>query len=69
MAGAAHALAGTRGTLAVLRPGTFNWCARGKKMPENPEAAYARFGRYRVLADLASLCTILCFRTPCRMQI
>ncbi|MFN3577461.1 MAG: diacylglycerol/lipid kinase family protein [Tabrizicola sp.] len=110
VAGAAHALAGTGVALAVLPLGTFNYFARGLKMPEDPEAAaraildgaphdirvgtlngrvflnnvaigiypaileereavYARFGRYRLLAHLASLRTILRFQQPYRMEI
>lgn len=33
------------------------------------EAAYARFGRYRILAHVASLRTILRFQRPYRMQL
>ena len=110
VAGVAHALAGTGAALGVLPLGTFNYFARGLKMPEDPEAAaraildgqrhdiavgtlngrvflnniaigiypaileereatYARFGRYRILAHLASLRTILRFQTPHRMDI
>ncbi|MFN3992343.1 MAG: diacylglycerol/lipid kinase family protein [Tabrizicola flagellatus] len=110
VAGVAHALAGTGVALAVLPLGTFNYFARGLKMPEAPEAAaraildgaphdirvgtlngrvflnnvaiglypaileereavYARFGRYRLLAHLASLRTILRFQKPYRMEI
>ncbi len=110
VAGVAHALAGTDAALGVLPLGTFNYFARGLKMPEDPEAAaqaildgqrhdiavgtlngrvflnniaiglypaileereatYARFGRYRLLAHLASLRTILRFQTPHRMEI
>jgi diacylglycerol kinase family enzyme len=110
VAGVAHALAGTDTALAVLPLGTFNYFARGLKMPETPEAAaraildgrhheinvgtlngrvflnnvaiglypaileereatYARFGRYRILAHLASLRTILRFQTPHRMDM
>lgn len=110
VAGVAHALAGTGAALAVLPMGTFNYFARGLKMPEAPEAAaraildgaphdirvgtlngrvflnnvaiglypaileereavYARFGRYRLLAHLASLRTILRFQQPYRMEI
>lgn len=110
VAGVAHALAGTGAALAVLPLGTFNYFARGLKMPEDPEAAarcildgaphdirvgtlngrvflnnvaiglypaileereavYARFGRYRLLAHLASLRTILRFQQPYRMEI
>jgi diacylglycerol kinase family enzyme len=110
VAGVAHALAGTEAALAVLPMGTFNYFARGLKMPETPEAAaqaildgqphdinvgtlngrvflnnvsigiypaileereaaYARFGRYRFLAHLASLRTILRFQAPHRMDI
>jgi diacylglycerol kinase family enzyme len=110
VAGVAHALAGTETALAVLPMGTFNYFARGLKMPETPEAAaqaildgqphdinvgtlngrvflnnvsigiypaileereaaYARFGRYRFLAHLASLRTILRFQAPHRMDI
>lgn len=110
VAGVAHALAGTKAALAVLPLGTFNYFARGLKMPEDPEAAaraildgsphpiavgtlndrvflnnvsiglypaileereaaYARFGRYRILAHLASLRTILRFQRPYRMKI
>ena len=110
VAGVAHALAGTEAALAVLPLGTFNYFARGLKMPEDPEAAarailsgtphrisvgtlngrvflnnvsiglypaileereatYARFGRYRILAHLASLRTILRFQHPHRMEI
>ncbi len=36
---------------------------------EEREATYARFGRYRFLAHLASLRTILRFQTPHRMDI
>lgn len=36
---------------------------------EEREATYARFGRYRLLAHLASLRTILRFQTPHRMDI
>ncbi len=100
VAGVAHALAGTGAAMAVLPMGTFNYFARGLKMPETPEeaaraildgrphairvgtlngrvflnnvsiglypaileereAAYARFGRSRLLAHLASLRTLL----------
>jgi diacylglycerol kinase family enzyme len=110
VAGVAHAVAGTNAALAVLPLGTFNYFARGLKMPEDPEAAarvilngkphdinvgtlngrvflnnvsigiypaileereaaYARFGRYRFLAHLASLRTILRFQAPHRMDI
>jgi diacylglycerol kinase family enzyme len=110
VAGVAHALAGTQAALAVLPLGTFNYFARGLKMPEDPETAaraildgkphdikvgtlngrvflnnvsigiypaileereatYARFGRYRFLAHLASLRTILRFQSPHRMEI
>lgn len=110
VAGVAHALAGTGVALGVLPLGTFNYFARGLKMPENPEAAaraildgqrhaisvgtlngrvflnniaigiypaileereaaYARFGRYRFLAHLASLRTIMRFQKPYRMDI
>ena len=110
VAGVAHALAGTDAALGVLPMGTFNYFARGLKMPETPEeaaraildgqshdinvgtlngrvflnnvsigiypaileereAAYARFGRYRFLAHLASLRTILRFQAPHRMEI
>ena len=110
VAGVAHALAGTGCALAVLPLGTFNYFARGLKMPEDPEAAahaildgqrhdisvgtlngrvflnniaiglypaileereaaYARFGRYRFLAHLASLRTILRFQQPHRMDL
>jgi diacylglycerol kinase family enzyme len=110
VAGVAHALAGTGAAMGVLPLGTFNYFARGLKMPEDPEAAaraildgqrhdiavgtlngrvflnnvsigiypaileereatYARFGRYRILAHLASLRTILRFQTPHRMDI
>jgi diacylglycerol kinase family enzyme len=110
VAGVAHALAGTQAALAVLPMGTFNYFARGLKVPEDPEAAalailggtphdinvgtlngrvflnnvaiglypaileereatYARFGRYRFLAHLASLRTILRFQTPHRLDI
>jgi diacylglycerol kinase family enzyme len=110
VAGVAHALAGTGVALAVLPLGTFNYFARGLKMPEAPKAAaraildgsphdirvgtlngrvflnnvaiglypaileereavYARFGRYRLLAHLASLRTILRFQKPYRMEI
>jgi diacylglycerol kinase family enzyme len=110
VAGAAHALAGTRAALAVLPLGTFNYFARGLQMPEDPEAAaraildgsdhfirvgtlngrvflnnvsiglypaileereatYARFGRYRILAHIASLRTILRFQKPYRMDL
>jgi diacylglycerol kinase family enzyme len=110
VAGVAHALAGTGCALAVLPLGTFNYFARGLKMPEDPEAAaraildgqshainvgtlngrvflnnvaigiypaileereaaYARWGRYRFLAHLASLRTLLRFQTPHRMDL
>jgi diacylglycerol kinase family enzyme len=110
VAGVAHALAGTGAALGVLPLGTFNYFARGLRMPEDPEgaaraildgqrhdinvgtlngrvflnnvsigiypaileereAAYARFGRYRFLAHLASLRTILRFQSPHRMEI
>jgi diacylglycerol kinase family enzyme len=110
VAGVAHALAGTGVALGVLPLGTFNYFARGLKMPEDPEGAarailegrphdiavgtlngrvflnnvaigiypaileereatYARYGRYRLLAHLASLRTILRFQTPHRMDI
>lgn len=110
VAGVAHALAGTKAALAVLPLGTFNYFARGLKMPETPEAAarailsgtphdinvgtlngrvflnnvaigiypaileereaaYARFGRYRLLAHIASLRTILRFQKPYRMDL
>jgi diacylglycerol kinase family enzyme len=110
VAGVAHALAKTSAAMAVLPLGTFNYFARGLKMPEDPEAAalailegtthdiavgtlngrvflnnvsiglypaileereaaYARFGRYRILAHLASLRTILRFQRPYRMQL
>ena len=110
VAGVAHALAGTGCALAVLPLGTFNYFARGLKMPEDSEAAaqaildgqrhdisvgtlngrvflnniaiglypaileereaaYARFGRYRFLAHLASLRTILRFQQPHRMDL
>lgn len=110
VAGVAHALAGTDAALGVLPLGTFNYFARGLKMPETPEAAaqaildgqphdinigtlngrvflnnvsigiypaileereaaYARFGRYRFLAHLASLRTILRFQAPHRMDL
>jgi diacylglycerol kinase family enzyme len=110
VAGVAHAVAGTPASLAVLPLGTFNYFARGLRMPEDPEAAarailagqphdinvgtlngrvflnnvsigiypaileereaaYARFGRYRFLAHLASLRTILRFQAPHRMDI
>jgi diacylglycerol kinase family enzyme len=110
VAGVAHALAGTGTALGVLPLGTFNYFARGLKMPETPEAAaraildgqrhdinvgtlngrvflnnvaiglypaileereatYARFGRYRFLAHLASLRTLLRFQTPYRMEL
>lgn len=110
VAGVAHALAGTGCALAVLPTGTFNYFARGLRMPETPEAAaraildgvshpiavatlngrvflnnvsigiypaileereatYARFGRYRILAHIASLRTILRFQRPHRMEI
>jgi diacylglycerol kinase family enzyme len=110
VAGVAHALAGTDCALAVLPMGTFNYFARGLRMPEKPEAAaqaildgsshfiavgtlngrvflnnvsiglypaileereatYARFGRYRFLAHLASLRTILRFQRPHRMEL
>lgn len=110
VAGVAHALAGSDCALAVLPLGTFNYFARGLKMPEDPEGAarailqgsrhriavgtlngrvflnnvsiglypaileereatYARFGRYRFLAHLASLRTILRFQHPHRMEI
>jgi diacylglycerol kinase family enzyme len=110
VAGVAHALAGTKAALAVLPLGTFNYFARGLKMPEEPaaaakaildgqphdinvgtlngrvflnniaiglypaileerEAAYARWGRYRFLAHLASLRTILRFQKPYRMDL
>lgn len=36
---------------------------------EEREAAYARFGRYRILAHLASLRTILRFQRPYRMEL
>ncbi|MBN8630850.1 MAG: NAD(+)/NADH kinase [Rhodobacterales bacterium] len=36
---------------------------------EEREATYARFGRYRILAHIASLRTILRFQRPYRMQI
>jgi diacylglycerol kinase family enzyme len=39
VAGVAHALAGTKAALGVLPLGTFNYFARGLKMPEDPEAA------------------------------
>jgi diacylglycerol kinase family enzyme len=110
VAGVTHALAGTGAALGVLPLGTFNYFARGLKMPEDPEAAaraildgqphdinvgtlngrvflnnvsigiypaileereaaYARFGRYRFRAHLASLRTILRFQAPHRMEI
>jgi diacylglycerol kinase family enzyme len=110
VAGVAHALAGTDSALAVLPMGTFNYFARGLKMPETPEAAaraimdgsshfirvgtlngrvflnnvsiglypaileereatYARYGRYRILAHVASLRTILRFQKPYRMEL
>jgi len=110
VAGVAHALAGTGAALAVLPLGTFNYFARGLRMPEDPEAAarailagtphriavgtlngrvflnnvsiglypaileereatYARFGRHRILAHLASLRTLLRFQHPHRMEI
>jgi len=110
VAGVAHALAGTDCALAVLPLGTFNYFARGLKMPETPEAAaraildgtshfirvgtangrvflnnvsiglypaileereatYARFGRYRILAHIASLRTLLRFQKPYRMEL
>lgn len=110
VAGVAHALAGTPTALAVLPLGTFNYFARGLKMPDSAEAAaqsildgsshdisvgtlngrvflnnvsiglypaileereatYARFGRYRILAHIASLRTILRFQNPYRMEI
>lgn len=110
VAGVAHALAGTGTALGVLPLGTFNYFARGLKMPEDPEAAaraildgtrhniavgtlngrvflnnvaigiypaileereaaYTRFGRYRFLAHLASLRTILRFQKPHRMDL
>ena len=110
VAGVAHALAGSDVALAVLPMGTFNYFARGLKMPEEAEAAaraildgaphdiavgtlngrvflnnvsiglypaileereatYARFGRYRILAHLASLRTILRFQRPYRMDL
>ncbi len=110
VAGVAHALAGSDCALAVLPLGTFNYFARGLKMPEAPEAAaraildgtrhriavgtlngrvflnnvsiglypaileereatYARFGRYRILAHIASLRTILRFQRPYRMEL
>ncbi|WP_295078768.1 diacylglycerol kinase family protein [Tabrizicola sp.] len=110
VAGVAHALAGSDVALAVLPMGTFNYFARGLKMPEEAEAAaraildgaphdiavgtlngrvflnnvsiglypaileereatYARYGRYRILAHLASLRTILRFQRPYRMDL
>lgn len=110
VAGVAHALAGTGAALAVLPMGTFNYFARGLKMPEDPEGAaraildgaphdiavgtlngrvflnnvsiglypaileereatYARYGRYRILAHIASLRTILRFQRPYRMEL
>jgi diacylglycerol kinase family enzyme len=110
VAGVAHALSGLDCALAVLPMGTFNYFARGLKMPETPEAAaqailngtshfiavgtlngrvflnnvsiglypaileereaaYARYGRYRFLAHLASLRTILRFQRPHRMEL
>lgn len=110
VAGVAHALAGTDAALAVLPMGTFNYFARGLKMPEDPEGAarailegaahdisvgslngrvflnnvsiglypaileereatYARYGRYRILAHIASLRTILRFQRPYRMEL
>jgi diacylglycerol kinase family enzyme len=110
VAGVAHGLAGTDSALAVLPMGTFNYFARGLKMPESPEAAaraivdgtshfiavgalngrvflnnvsiglypaileereatYARYGRYRILAHIASLRTILRFQRPYRMEL
>lgn len=110
VAGVAHALAGTKAALAVLPLGTFNYFARGLKMPEEPaaaakaildgqphdinvgtlngrvflnniaiglypaileerEATYARWGRYRFMAHLASLRTILRFQKPYRMEL
>lgn len=110
VAGVAHALAGTDVALAVLPLGTFNYFARGLRMPEDPEAAaraildgaphdiavgtlngrvflnnvsiglypaileereatYARYGRYRILAHIASLRTILRFQRPHRMEL
>ncbi len=110
VAGVAHALAGTDCALAVLPLGTFNYFARGLKMPEGPDAAahaildgtshfiavgtlndrvflnnvsiglypaileereatYARFGRYRFIAHLASLRTILRFQHPHRLEL
>jgi diacylglycerol kinase family enzyme len=110
VAGVAHGLAGTDCALAVLPMGTFNYFARGLKMPETPEAAaraildgashfiavgalngrvflnnvsiglypaileereatYARYGRYRILAHIASLRTILRFQRPYRMEL
>ena len=110
VAGVAHALAGTKVSLAVLPMGTFNYFSRGLGMPDDPEAAarailagsphdiavgtlngrvflnnvsiglypaileereatYARFGRYRILAHIASLRTILRFQRPYRMVL
>jgi diacylglycerol kinase family enzyme len=110
VAGVAHALAGTNAALAVLPMGTFNYFARGLRMPEDAEGAarailqgaphdiavgtlngrvflnnvsiglypaileereatYARYGRYRILAHIASLRTILRFQRPYRMTL